>query len=178
MTDQSKESILYAKLGSDIVVIRVEGRGNHLNAVNLRKVFDQFENSDQPPRYVIDLDQCESMDSTFMGTLAGVALKRRSAGLPQMIVTNISGHVRRLLETLGLKFLIDMRPDCPRAEAIADDAFERSEGGKMDRLERTVMMIEAHEQLIDVADDNAVKFQGVIDSLRDSLQRETDEKKQ
>lgn len=165
------ESILYARLPDDIVVIRVCGRGNHNNSLALREVFGQ---AGAPPRtrYVFDLEKCEAMDSTFMGVMASGALKQYRSGAGKAVVVNASKHVQELLSTLGLKYILDIR-------ALHEEGGKAPEGGDfktaappaVDKLNRIILMIEAHEKLIDVDGGNEVQFKGVLQSLRESLDR-------
>src|SRR4051794_7088008 len=74
MNPTPAEPIQYARLSNGIVIIRVSGRGTHLQSPALRHVFEQTRTSQAPPQYVIDLQDCVSMDSTFMGTLASIGL--------------------------------------------------------------------------------------------------------
>src|SRR5450631_2319235 len=61
------------------VWIRVEGRGSFQNSPALkefsRKLIDEGRR-----KFVVDLKSCLAMDSTFMGTLAGLAIRLRDTG--------------------------------------------------------------------------------------------------
>ena len=61
------------------VWVRVEGKGSFLNSGNLkqfaREVVDRGYRE-----FVIDLHDCAMMDSTFMGTMAGLALRLKELG--------------------------------------------------------------------------------------------------
>lgn len=168
------ESILYARLPEDIVVIRVVGRGSHTTSLSLREVISQTSSDTHCPRYIFDLDQCATMDSTFMGLMASLALKERRIAGCKPIVVNMNAHVRQLLTNLGLKHILDMR-EGPAKETAAmptgDGAFEQVKAPEVDKVNRIVMMIEAHEKLIDIQGDNEVQFKGVIQSLKESLDR-------
>jgi hypothetical protein len=66
---------------SDPVVVRIEGRASFLNSACLRDFVNQMLKSGKN-RFVIDFLRCTSMDSTFLGVLAGFALElRKSEGL-------------------------------------------------------------------------------------------------
>jgi hypothetical protein len=84
-------------------------------------------------------------------------------------VTNLSRHVRDQLDMLGLKYILDMRSKAPPSPT--PERFEAAPNPEAGKLERIVLMIEAHERLIDVDRGNEVRFRGVIQGLRDSLDR-------
>lgn len=168
------ESILYARLPDDIVVVRVVGKGNHNNSLALREVLTQTGGAgDAGPRYIFDLEKCDTMDSTFMGVMASVALKQRRAGTGKAVVVNANPHVQGLLNTLGLKYILDIRAPADAGVDLSKDhdKFVSAPAPQVDKLNRIILMIEAHEKLIDADGGNEVQFKGVLQSLRDSLDR-------
>jgi anti-anti-sigma factor len=173
MSPSCSDPILNARLPDGIVIIRVIGKGTHQQTSNLLHVFQVTRDQAPPPSYVIDLDQCTTMDSTFMGTLARIGLHQRRERGTSVVLTNIKEHVRYLLNTLGLHYILDLRPDRGKvAESVASEDFTPAAAPEMSHLDRIVMMIEAHERLIDVDGENEIKFESVLKSLRDSLARE------
>jgi two-component sensor histidine kinase len=42
---------------------------------------------------------------------------------------------------------------------------------EVSKLDRIIMMIEAHERLIDIDSSNEIKFKSVLETLHDSLER-------
>lgn len=173
MSSPISEPIQYARLPEGIIVVRVSGKGTHQQSGSLLHVFELTRGENPPPRYVIDLDQCTTMDSTFMGTLASIGLFQRREVGSSVIVTNISSHVRYLLNTLGLQYILDLRSASEHAPPPASEAqFTPANAPEMSRLDRIVMMIEAHERLVDIDSQNEVKFEGVLKSLRESLEHE------
>lgn len=174
MSPTPQAPIRFARLSGGIVVIRISGKGTHLQSPALRRAFELTRGDNPPPRYIVDLDECTTMDSTFMGTLAIVGLWQRETHGTNVVVTNISEHVRYLLNTLGLKYLLDLRKDTPEAAPLDRDSFESADAPELSMLDRIVMMVEAHERLIDVDSKNEVKFEGVLENLRQSLEREKD----
>lgn len=169
MSSSNPDPIQFACLAGGIVVIRVNGKGTHLICPSLTYVFESTRAMSPPPRYVVDLDNCTTMDSTFMGTLASIGLFQRQTSGSSVIVINIQDHVRHLLNTLGLKYILDMRKD--HVDMVAQDELESAPAPQLSHMQRILMMLEAHERLVDVDTENEVKFEGVLKSLRDSLSR-------
>lgn len=168
------ECIQYATLPDDIVVIRVAGRANYQNSLALREVFEKTSSDTRSPQYVFDLERCSSMDSTFMGVVASIGLHERRLRGSKATVLNVSPHVRELLDLLGLKFLLEIRDlgaDARARSPLADARFSPVAPPEISKLDRIIMMIEAHETLIDVDGQNEVKFRNVLETLHDSLER-------
>jgi len=117
--------------------------------------------------FVVDLRSCPVMDSTFMGTLAGIALRLREIGQGQLHVTNLNERNNDLLRNLGLDqlFAIDLcgirAPEEPQGKSI------EASGG--DRSAHAQTMLEAHEALVEAAPENATKFKDVLEYLKQDL---------
>ncbi len=117
--------------------------------------------------FVVDLGACELMDSTFMGTLAGVALRLREIGQGNLRAVNVNPRNASLLENLGLDQLFDVDtgpgPATPATVAapISSETSDQKE-----------TVLEAHEALVAADSHNAVKFKDVIDYLRQELAQE------
>lgn len=118
---------------------------------------------------VIDLQGCELMDSTFMGTLAGIALRLRELGSGELTVLNANERNNSLLENLGLDHLFSFElstdsrqpnssPETPSAEIPAPSAPDTED-------ERSVMLT-AHQALVDVSPANEAKFRDVLELLK------------
>lgn len=168
------ECIQYATLPDEIVIIRVAGRANYQNSLALKQVFEKTSSDQHSPQFVFDLERCDSMDSTFMGVVASIGLHQKRLRGTHSTVLNVSPHVRELLDLLGLKFLLHIRDaesDGKGRPPIPEAKFSEVPSPEISKLDRIVMMIEAHERLIDVDNQNEIKFRSVLDTLHDSLER-------
>ena len=56
------------------------------------------------------------------------------------------------------------------------DEFSEVQAPEISKLDRILLMLEAHEKLVDVDSENEIKFRGVLKNLRDSLKRVEDER--
>jgi anti-anti-sigma regulatory factor len=164
--------ILYAQTDNDVVVVRVIGRGNFDLSPSLKRVFERFSTAHSSPRYIIDLAQCPSLDSTFMGMIAAMGLRQITCIKERIVVLNTCGATGTQLLKLGLKHLLDIRGKDQHAASVSDSDFETSQPGALSRFEKTVHMIESHQALIDADSGNEVQFRPVIESLSASLDRE------
>ena len=177
MTDRANpqsETIYFARPSADIVVFRIDGRGSHLNSPALQQVAEACLKENPQTRFVFDLKGCPTMDSTFMGALAGITIRQQRNNCGTSTVVNLGPQNLRLLEVLGLMHILDIRKE--PGESPAEHAeFEQSAAPELSKLDRTVHMIQAHEQLISLEGDNEVKFEGVLESLKQSLERQKQE---
>lgn len=88
---------------------RVVGAANFLNATQL-KDFGKEAIDKGAREFVVDLKVCQYLDSTFMGTIAGIALRIRELYGPRggVHVLNCSDSHKELLAGLGLQQLFNI----------------------------------------------------------------------
>ncbi len=124
--------------------------------------------------FVADLRDCELMDSTFMGTLAGVALRLREIGQGGLRAVNVNERNTDLLSNLGLDqiFTVEGPGSATRAApAELREAPAVQPGGE----EQKQTVLEAHEALVEADSANESKFRDVLDFLRQELNVSTSE---
>ena len=117
--------------------------------------------------FVVDLKNCPVMDSTFMGTLAGMALRLREIGQGHLHVINLNERNCDLLKNLGLDQLFVM--ESPSAKSVAAEGERSIDGELTGREERARTMLEAHEALVEADPENITKFKDVLDYLKQDL---------
>jgi anti-sigma B factor antagonist len=117
--------------------------------------------------FTFDLGECTVMDSTFMGTLAGMALRLRESG-GTLLVRNVNERNFELLRNLGLNNLFEIVPSAElAATGTAEGALETE--NDLSRSEHAACMIEAHEALVDAAPENLARFKDVLEYLKQDL---------
>ena len=157
-----------------VVCIRVQGKGSFQNSTGIKK----FANAmiDRGHRnFVVDLADCPVMDSTFMGTLTGVALRLHGIGQGELHVINSNVRNTDLLEGLGLDQILSLENgnspsnrECGDVPPEAKDALP-AETTAADKRAVTETMIAAHQALVDADPENFCKFKDVIDYLKQDL---------
>ncbi len=149
------------------VWVRVEGKGSFLNSTGLKEFSKEMVNRGYR-EFVVDLKNCPLMDSTFMGTLAGVALRLRELGQGSLRVVNLNERNQDLLGNLGLDqlFSIGFTGSEP---AGAQPAQEPLPAGAPDKEAQTRTMLEAHEAVVEANPENAAKFKDVLEYLKQDL---------
>jgi anti-sigma B factor antagonist len=158
------------------VWVKVEGKGSFLNSGNLKEFAREM--LDRGYReFVVDLADCAMMDSTFMGTMASVALRLKELGHGHLHIVHCGNRSQQLLSGLGLDQIFDIHSDgasAPECEALEQATKERSSNSR--KMEQTETMLEAHEALCEAAPENIFRFKDVLDFLRQDLHHETSSK--
>lgn len=175
MDAQGKQSdgLMVAK-GESCVVIQVKGRGTFKTSPALKdftlKMLEQGRE-----RFVLDMKDCAGMDSTFMGVLAGTALRLKQRKSGEIIMINLSPRTADLLETLGLRKLIGTA-DGARGDSLREEIARLSDParlvtGNSDRKTTAETMLAAHEDLVEASPANLSQFQDVLVFLRRELEQ-------
>jgi anti-anti-sigma factor len=169
VTSETAKPVYLVDAYSDPVAIRVEGRASFLNSACLREFMSQMIRSGKT-RIVMDFQRCTSMDSTFLGVLAGVALElRRLPEKGSLVLTRMSPRNLELVRNLGLNKLVtvDFAQGGVNAEAC-DTPLTNSERGE---LENARLVLEAHENLVTADESNRGKFQDVLVFMKNRVER-------
>lgn len=149
---------------SDPVVIRIDGRASFQNSGCLRDFITEMLRRGRT-RFVIDFQGCSSMDSTFLGVLAGAAIElRKPATNGSLVAAQISPRNLELLRSLGLHRLLTLEAGGPAA-AVAN-CRQGLEPEKVSETETARMVLQAHENLVKADEANRSKFQDVLTFLR------------
>jgi anti-sigma B factor antagonist len=154
--------------------IRCEGKGSFMNSPVLKSFGDQRIGNGER-LLVVDLGACTGMDSTFMGTLAGLATRLTALdGGGTLHIAEPGERNRRSLEDLGLDFLMEIDPPTAAWRGRVDEirahlGSSPSVAGVLGQIQRARHVLEAHQTLSDVNEKNAREFGGVVTMLEDDL---------
>jgi anti-sigma B factor antagonist len=146
-----------------VVWIRVEGNGSSTNSAALKEFAKEMIQRGVR-EFIVDLCDCPAMDSTFMGTLAGISLSLRELGAGSLSVINLHQRNAQSLYILGLDKLFNVR-----VSAIKKDGQALPASPDTDRVASAQTMLEAHEALIMTAPENLPKFRDVVRYLEEVL---------
>ena len=176
MNPESSGGTILVGCFGNVAWVRVEGKGNSGNSARLKRFTDHGREKGQRS-FVIDLENCPAMDSTFMGTLAALALALE-ADEPkgQLEIINAKGRARECLGNLGLDCVMSIDDDGSawqreRVE-VARNVAKPLAPVEMSKRERAEMVMEAHEALVEANEANVSQFRDVLDFLRQELDGE------
>jgi anti-sigma B factor antagonist len=151
----------------------VEGRGSFLNSGNLKE-FAQEMVTRGYREFIIDLQNCAMMDSTFMGTMAGVALRLKELGHGHLEVVHCGNRSRELLSGLGLDQIFTISSNgssAPKCQSL--DGAAPGQVPDESKKEQARTMLDAHEALCEAAPENFLRFKDVLEYLKQDLHHET-----
>ncbi len=169
MTPDSAKPVYLVDAYSDPVVVRIEGRASFLNSACLRDFMSQMLKAGKAS-FVIDFLRCTSMDSTFLGVLAGIALDlRKRTPKGSLVLTRMGQRNLELVRNLGLHKLLTI--DSGETSANVDACDTALVTGERGELENARLVLEAHESLVSADETNRGKFQDVLEFMKNRVEQ-------
>ncbi len=165
------QSSIQVGVNGKAVWVKVEGKGNFLNSGNFKDFAREMVQRGYR-EFVVDLEHCAMMDSTFMGTMAGVALRLKELGHGHLHVVHCGQRSRDLLTGLGLDQIFQIHsngtaaPDC---ETLSSESLPEP---TMQKQQQAQQMLDAHEALCEAAPENFSRFKDVLEYLKQDLKDE------
>jgi len=147
-----------------VLQVRVIGRATFKVSRELREYGVQTVN-DGICSVIIDLSQCEGMDSTFMGVLAMIGLEAK--GKARVLVVNANDKLRKLLDSIGVSRLVEFTQKKMDEITWSRLCEAAKESGDMNQMADTIR--EAHKTLMDISSENVPKFKNVVDMLSSDM---------
>jgi len=167
------QSSIQVGVNGDAVWVKVEGKGSFLNSGNLKEFTREMVNRGYR-EFVVDLANCIMMDSTFMGTMAGVALRLKELGHGHLHVVHCGERSRNLLMGLGLDQIFDIHSNGTTAPQCELLQREKANGSSEEQKKQVnADMLDAHEALCQAVPQNLSRFKDVLDYLKQDLHHET-----
>ena len=167
MSESANKPVFLVDASSDPVVVRLDGRASFQNCGCLRDFVTEMLSRGKN-RFVLDFQQCSSMDSTFLGVLAGAAIElRKRKPVGSIVVTRAAPRNVELMRNLGLHRLLTIDAGDPAANLPqCDTALEAKRASE---LESARIVLEAHENLVAADESNRGKFEDVLSFLRNRV---------
>ena len=169
MPETAAKPVYLVDAYSDPVVVRIDGRACFQNSACLRDFIGEMLKQGRT-RFVLDFQSCASMDSTFLGVLAGAALElRKIVPAGSLVLARVGQRNLELIRNLGLHRLLTVDAgDFAMGFNQCDTALHcpnRTE------LENARLVLEAHENLVSVDEANRTKFQDVLAFLKNRVEQ-------
>ncbi|HEY1109575.1 MAG TPA: STAS domain-containing protein [Opitutaceae bacterium] len=168
MSEAATKSVYSVDAFSDPVVVRVDGRACFQNSTALRDFIGERVKAGKR-RFVLDFQHCASVDSTFLGVLAGAAIElRKLAADASLVVTRVSPRNLELMRNLGLHRLLTIDVGGTVNVPRCDTALEAK---RCTEIENARLVLAAHESLVTADEANRAKFQDVLSFLRTRVEQ-------
>lgn len=159
--------------------MRVNGAAGHENAACIKDFLSRrFESGDR--RFVIDLQSCRGIDSTFIGMLYRLAslIEAKNEG-GSVEVINPGERNAKSISKLGLDNLIKVDRDGEswerERELVEENISHPLTCRPLGKKEKAELVLDAHEALIAANAENESRFCDVVEFLRQDLEAQDSE---
>ncbi len=168
MSESANKPVYVVDAYSDPVVVRIDGRASFQNSGCLRDFIAEMLARGKI-RFILDFQACASMDSTFLGVLAGAAIEmRRVAPQGSLVVARAGSRNLELMRNLGLHRLLTI--DTGDAVVSYQNCDTALQCRRQSEAENARLVLEAHENLVSADEANRTKFQDVLAFLRNRVE--------
>ncbi|MBI1883016.1 MAG: STAS domain-containing protein [Chlamydiae bacterium] len=148
------------------VFVKVKGRGDFLNSQALKDFINTMMEKGLTD-FLIDLKECKTMDSTFMGVLAGTALQLKNKYQKKITLFHVEEHNLQLLTTLGIHIFLNIVPH-ELEEPVQLETLPAVETSKSNTAQE---MLKAHAVLMEISEENKIKFKDVYEYLKEEINK-------
>lgn len=155
----------------DPVVVKINGKASFLNSSPVKDLFDRLVEQGKK-RFVVDFQNCSGMDSTFLGILAGLGIRLMKLDPKgSVVLCRLGERNRELVRNLGLhRLLILDEGDAPSSVVKGDKLEAVDKEARLSEVENARMVLQAHENLVEIDASNKTKFQDVIAFLKNQME--------
>jgi anti-sigma B factor antagonist len=163
---------MLVSVGEKCACVKIAGRANFTSSIDFKTLVNELMQKGYT-YFVLDLNECTLMDSTFLGVLAGFGLKV-NAPQPDNVARTIelynpNARIADLLENLGVLHLFKVgQGDISLPEETTPQDHTPANPS---REEVTRNCLEAHRTLMDIHPDNAARFKDVAAFLAEDLKK-------
>jgi anti-sigma B factor antagonist len=154
--------------------IKIPGRANFTSSVDFRTLVTELR-ARGVDHYVLDLGECVTMDSTFLGVLAGIALRyvdgKQNSDREKLDLEllNPNARIADLLENLGVIDLFKVLHQANPCTAMFEPLGNSHPAPSREEVSRTCL--EAHQVLMQINPENIPKFKDVTQFLAEDLRK-------
>jgi hypothetical protein len=161
---QEEKPIFTVDASGEVVVLRIDGRASYLTSAPVNSLFGRLFDQGKG-RFLVDFANCTGMDSTFLGILAGAAMRiKREFPDGFLKLARLNTRNLELVRNLGLHRILEIdleAKECPPEASKPDSQFEAIGSNPVE----SQSMLEAHRNLIEADEENSARFEDVIKFL-------------
>jgi anti-sigma B factor antagonist len=149
--------------------IKVPGRANYASSIDLKNLVSELRQRGFA-EFILDLRECMTMDSTFLGVLAGLVLRNNhpEPGAPTIELLNPNSRILDLIENLGVLEMFRVKNEEVPATLMFEPTNDHPEPTKE---EVTRNCLEAHRTLMKINPANVPKFKEVTQFMAEDLKK-------
>ena len=170
MTALAREGRVLHAAHEGVDVLRFVGEIRHSMAPALESCLERLL-AERPVGVIIELGEARIIDSTCLGLLARMALKRGAQGFGKVRIISPRADITEVLRSMSFDRLFDIVGDMPFGP-LEERELETAVGSDEDALLAT--MLGAHRTLMALNERNRLQFKDVVEIMEKETARRKD----
>ena len=168
-----EEAVFQVRQHAGTLVLKITGRADFSNCSAARAFFKQSYKKGLR-HFVVDFQKCRSMDSTFLGVLAELALKlTRGEPSGNLTLCRLAPRNQELVLNLGLQHIAKVQEHF-QAPELEQSSWNLEPETCSDQAQKH-LVFRAHESLVKISDENVEKFEDLLGLLEEEEGEEEEE---
>ena len=142
-------------------IFKILGKATMKNSKNLSDFIDL--NFDEIIDLSFEMSETTYMDSTFLGMIAKIAIELKTKKNKKLVVLNPSQEAKGFLKQTGItKFIDIINEEEIKSESLKAISLETNDNMN----DKSRYILEMHEVLMNLNDENKKVFQSVVDARK------------
>ena len=142
-------------------IFKILGKATMKNSKNLSDFIDL--NFDEIVDLSFEMSETIYMDSTFLGMIAKIAIELKTKKNKKLVVLNPSQEAKGFLKQTGItKFIDIINEEEIKSESLKAISLETNDNMN----DKSRYILEMHEVLMNLNDENKKVFQSVVDAMK------------
>ena len=149
------QNVSILKFVGDVRVIMGAALENYFSTLYDKSILDKV---------IVDMTETEGIDSTALGLLAKMAIQLRNRFNVSPTVISTNADITRILKSMSFDLICDIVEESTGRPADFDELNPLDEADEVVRQK----VIEAHQTLMTLSEDNRIEFQDLVSALKAS----------
>lgn len=159
------EEAVFIKMIEDRIYIRARGHVTAALCPELKtRSFERLDTAPPVRAIYLDLSECEYMDSTFLGFIVGINKRLERLANRKIVLLGVNPTCFGLLRTIGVTKLVEISEE----KIPFPGSLERIGRGPEATAD---FLLDAHEELSSLSEENRERFATLTSILRDALKK-------
>ena len=157
---------------SEGYIIKVIGKGTMEFCSDLFQYLSNKIDVEKVQNIYFELSSATYLDSSFIGVIVSVQKKLKKMFNSNVILLNPSEKVKDILNTMGLLEIMPIQEESGLKNIEVNEEIQK----KMEKTYKDIQLIlESHQNLMELNNENKRKFSLVEDMLKKELERQKNE---
>ena len=159
----SNGRILVADI-QNVSILKFVGDVRVIMGATLENYFSTLYDKSILDKVIVDMTETEGIDSTALGLLAKMAIQLRNRFNVSPTVISTNADITRILKSMSFDLICDIVEESTGRPADFDELNQLDEADEVVRQK----VIEAHQTLMTLSEDNRIEFQDLVSALKAS----------